>query len=100
MDDGREAPGIGRTTSACARCQASVTWYTETPSSSATSANGGAAASSEPAFDTPPNGLHGSQASPRDAQCASSSAEERQPGENWFCTLTSASPTIARAESI
>jgi hypothetical protein len=77
IDDGREAPGIGRTTSACARCHASVTWCTETPSSSATSANAGAAASSEPAFETPPNGLHGIHASPSAAQCSSSTPEER-----------------------
>ena len=88
------------TTSACARCQASVTRCTETPSSSATAANSGAAASSEPAAETPPNGDHGSQASPSAAQCASSSADERQPGENWFCTLTSASPSTSRAASI
>ena len=56
--------------------------------------------SSDPAAPTPPNGLHGMNASPCAAQCASSSAECRQPGENWFCTLTNASPTIARAASI
>ncbi len=60
----------------------------------------GAVASREPAAPTPPNGLHGSQARPSDAQCASSSAENRQPGENWFCTLASAGPTIERATSI
>ena len=34
---------------------------------------------SPPAAPTPPNGLQGSQASPCVAQCASSSADERQP---------------------
>src|SRR5689334_11479449 len=91
---------MGTPTSACARCQASVTWWTETPSSSATSANAGADAASEPAAVTPPNGLHGRNASPTDAQCASSPADERNPGENSFCTLTRASPQMARAESI
>src|SRR5829696_7387240 len=76
IDAGREAPGMGITTSAWARCQASVTRYTETPSSSATSANAGAWASSEAAEPTPPNGLHGNQASPCRAQWASSSADE------------------------
>src|SRR3954451_18485384 len=77
IDDGREAPGMGMTTSACARCQASVTRYTDTPSSSATSANAGAPAASAPAAVTPPNGLHGRNANPTEAQCASSPAEER-----------------------
>ncbi len=77
IDAGRLAPGIGMTTSACARCQARQTCCGETPRSRATSANAACSSPSAAALPIPPSGDQGRNAIPCRAQCSSSARDER-----------------------
>lgn len=97
---GREAPGIGTTTGASASSHASVTCCGLTPCASATSWNAACREPTSPARLMPPSGLHGRNAMPSAAQCSSSPCEDRNAGENWFCTETRRPPRIAWASSI
>ena len=97
---GRLAPGIGITHGDCARAQASVTRCGLTPRASATSANAACLSPTSLAEESPPSGDHGRNARPSSSQTSISGRLLRKAGENWFCTLASASPSTRWASRI
>ena len=48
----------------------------------------------------PPSGLHATKARPSSPHSSSSGREDRNPGENWFCTATRRSPRMLWASRI
>ena len=76
------------------------TCWALTPCSCATSAKAGCLVASSLASPRPPSGLHGRNARPSSSQTSISGRLLRKAGENWFCTLTSASPRAACAARI
>ena len=88
------------TTSDCASSQARATCWGLTPRSSATSVNAGCFSASSLASFRPPSGDHGRKARPSSVQTSISGALLRNFGLNWFCTLTSRSPSTSWAVRI